>query len=50
MGRGDGPELTGFLDIVREWFLAVDMLAVVEGRHRRRGMGVVGGRDMDGVN
>ena len=50
MGRGDGAELTGFVDIVRQRFLAVDMLAVVEGRHRRRGVGVVGGGDMDGVD
>ena len=50
IGRGDGAELTGFVDIVREGLLAVDVLAVIEGRHRRRRVGVVGGGDVDGVD
>ena len=50
MGRGDGAELTGFVDIVRQRFLAVDMLAMVEGRHRRGGVGVIGSGNVDGVD
>ena len=50
IGRGDGAELTGLVDIVREGLLAIDMLAMVEGRHRRRRVGVVGGGDVDGVD
>ena len=35
---------------VRQRLLAVDMLAGPHGQHRRQGMGVVGGRDDDGID
>jgi hypothetical protein len=33
-----------------EWLLTVDVLARANGQQRRKGVGVVGGRDGDGVD
>ena len=44
------PQLPRFMHIVRQRLLAVDMLAAIEGRHRRGGMGVVGGGDIDRID
>ena len=47
---GGEPKLPGFKDFVRQRLLAIHGLVVIEGRHRRRGVGVVRRGDDDGIN
>jgi len=42
--------LPGFIHFMRQRFLAIHMLAFFDRRHRDRGVHMIGGRDIDGID